>query len=619
MSVAAVRRVVSRLEPTDPPPDAELVRAISLAGANREEAFAAILHRYGPMVLGVCRRVLADAHAAEDAFQAVFLVLARKSNTICPPGAVGGWLYGVAVRTARKAKTAAARRRRREMSAMALANSRTANPDREVGGDLAQAELRAVIDTELAALPEMHRAAVVLCDLHGKTRGEAALELNRPEGTVAAWLARGRKTLAARLARRGVALPTAGLVAVATPSVVSAELASATTSSFLGRVVSPTVHALAETVMRSFSTSLMKLAAVAVTIGGVFAAITVAMAGHNKPVANPNTETPTVPTAAPIPPDVPKPDPTLFADHKGYVHSVSYSPDGKKFLSVGNGTAIVWDTQTRKKLFTVEAEFARFSEDGKAFFYLTQDEFHIADVTTGKSRQKFARGMPKTIIGGRWATISGDGSARVEFDGVAHHITNFPVKGATPSLADQKEVLTFSTLVPNYGCGGAFAPGGMTRFAGIHRATPDFKQTACLSVWELPEGKRVGTIFRDFNHPVQSFAWSPDGKEIAVGFGDGVRIFDAKTLKELRVLDKPGKWGDPLPHTTALEWSADGKALAAAVTEEVRIHKELDDGRVLAKVTAIKVAVRLLDTTTGKELRRIEGFPDNLPVISLAF
>ncbi|MBY0457731.1 MAG: sigma-70 family RNA polymerase sigma factor, partial [Gemmataceae bacterium] len=192
MSVAAVRRVVARLDPGDPPTDGELV--LALAGDRREAAFTALVGRYGPMVLGVCRGVLADAHAAEDVFQAVFLVLARRAGAIRPPGAVGGWLYGVAVRMARKAKTAAVRRRRREMA------TTLANPVRKAGGaedasgsELDRAELRAVIDEELAALPDAHRAAVVLCDLQGKTRAEAAAELARPEGTVGAWLARGRK------------------------------------------------------------------------------------------------------------------------------------------------------------------------------------------------------------------------------------------------------------------------------------------------------------------------------------------------------------------------------------------------------------------------------------------
>ena len=110
MSAAAIRGVVRRLGPSaDPPPDADLVSAF--AARRDADAFAALVARHGPTVFGVCRRVLGDAHDAEDAFQAVFFVLAQKVKAVRPPGAVGGWLYGVAVRTANKAKVAAARRR----------------------------------------------------------------------------------------------------------------------------------------------------------------------------------------------------------------------------------------------------------------------------------------------------------------------------------------------------------------------------------------------------------------------------------------------------------------------------------------------------------------------------
>ena len=182
MSAAAMRGMVRRLGPSaDPPLDADLVTAF--AARRDADAFAALVDRHGPTVLGVCRRLLGDAHAAEDAFQVVFLVLAQKVKAVRPPGAVGGWLYGVAVRTANKVRVATARRRRREMIAAFNSASRSAS-DRRF--------LQSTRNCKASSMPNWRGfrkrfcAAIVLCDLQGKTRAEAATELKCPEGTVAA-------------------------------------------------------------------------------------------------------------------------------------------------------------------------------------------------------------------------------------------------------------------------------------------------------------------------------------------------------------------------------------------------------------------------------------------------
>ena len=126
--------------------------------------------RHGPLVLGVCRRVLRDAHGAEDAFQATFLVLVRRAASVVPREAVGNWLYGVAYRTALEARRAAARRRARERQVHDMPHP-TARPQ-EIGR-----ELRPLLDEELSRLPDKYRSAVVLCDLEGRTRKEAARQL----------------------------------------------------------------------------------------------------------------------------------------------------------------------------------------------------------------------------------------------------------------------------------------------------------------------------------------------------------------------------------------------------------------------------------------------------------
>jgi RNA polymerase sigma factor (sigma-70 family) len=169
-----------------------------------EAAFEALLRRHGPMVMGVCRRALANPQDAEDAFQATFLVLVRKAATIRPRALVGNWLYGVACRTARRAQAMNIRRQIKERQACPkTACAEECDPGRD--------ELLRHLDVELSRLPDKYRVPVVLCELEGKSRKEAARLLGLAEGTLSWRLARARKLLAGRMARRGVALSAASL------------------------------------------------------------------------------------------------------------------------------------------------------------------------------------------------------------------------------------------------------------------------------------------------------------------------------------------------------------------------------------------------------------------------
>jgi RNA polymerase sigma factor (sigma-70 family) len=165
-----------------------------------EAAFAALVERHGPMVLGVCRRVLGDRHEAEDAFQATFLVLARKAGAIARREQLANWLHGVASRTALDARARANRRRAREHRAFSGAAAGIRPDDGPERG-----ELRAVLDEELARLPASYRGAVVLCELDGLSRQAAARRLGIPEGTLSSRLARAKDLLRHRLTRRGLA------------------------------------------------------------------------------------------------------------------------------------------------------------------------------------------------------------------------------------------------------------------------------------------------------------------------------------------------------------------------------------------------------------------------------
>jgi RNA polymerase sigma factor (sigma-70 family) len=164
-----------------------------------DTALAALVRRHAPMVWGVCSRILGNHHDAEDAFQATFLVFLRKAAVIASRELLANWLYGVARCTALKARNTAARRKKREKQVTEMPEPQVA--ERDVFEDL-----RPTLDAALSHLPARYGALIVLCDLEGKTRKEAARQLGLPEGTVASRLTRARVLLARRLAQRNVAL-----------------------------------------------------------------------------------------------------------------------------------------------------------------------------------------------------------------------------------------------------------------------------------------------------------------------------------------------------------------------------------------------------------------------------
>jgi RNA polymerase sigma-70 factor (ECF subfamily) len=184
-----------------------LERFLARRDESSDEAFAELVQRHGPMVLGVCRRILRDPHEAEDAFQATFLVLARKAASVVRREKVASWLYGVAARTAKQACARGARRRAREER---VSSQIYPEPSDGVSAD----ELRAILDEELARLPARHRDPLVLCELEGLSRTEAAQRLGIPEGTLSSRLARGKDRLRVRLVSRGVSLTTAAISAI---------------------------------------------------------------------------------------------------------------------------------------------------------------------------------------------------------------------------------------------------------------------------------------------------------------------------------------------------------------------------------------------------------------------
>jgi RNA polymerase sigma factor (sigma-70 family) len=191
---------------------------------NREEAaFAALVHRHGPMVWGVCRRILGNDSDVEDAFQATFLVLVRKAASVVPREQIANWLYGVARQTATKARAMAVKRNTREKQVKEMPEPAIAEQD-------VPEELLPLLDQELGRLPDKYRTAIVLCDLEGKSYKEAARQLGCPEGTLAARLTRGRAMLAKRLARHRPSV-TGGTLAAALSQSASASMPASVVSS----------------------------------------------------------------------------------------------------------------------------------------------------------------------------------------------------------------------------------------------------------------------------------------------------------------------------------------------------------------------------------------------------
>jgi RNA polymerase sigma factor (sigma-70 family) len=264
--IAHLRRTV-RLHDGAGLTDGRLLQAY--VSRRDEAALAALVRRHGPMVWGVCRRTLHNYHDAEDAFQATFLVLVCKAASIASPALLANWLYGVAHQTALKARATAAKRGARERQV-------TQMPEPATAEEGLWNDLQPLLDQELSRLPDKYRVAIVLCDLEGKTRKEAARQLGVPEGTLAARLARGRVMLAKRLTRHGLAVSGGALGAALAENVASAGVPTSVVSSTIKATtlfaagqaaatgaISAKVAALMEGVLKGMLLTKLKIAVVA--------------------------------------------------------------------------------------------------------------------------------------------------------------------------------------------------------------------------------------------------------------------------------------------------------------------------------------------------------------------
>jgi RNA polymerase sigma factor (sigma-70 family) len=582
-----------------------------------ESAFEALVRRHGPMVLHVCRRTLRDEHDAEDAFQATFLVLARKAATLQRHESVGNWLYGVATRLALRARADAARRRDRERRA-------TPKGGRDPLAELTVREAQQVLDEELIRLPAKYRASLVLCCLEGLTRDEAAQRLGCRPATLKSRLERARALLRRRLAGRGLVFPAAwlasllagGLGEAAVPAPLLRSTVQAATAfavgSGAGSLVSPTTIALAEGAVTWSSVSkfqvaaLLLLATLACASGaglvlngaskpewpdGRFELASApgadrgAVTGAPLAAAHRSTERPGPPRVAPaLDRDLKVPaaltgwkEQATLAGHQHGTRALAFSADGSRLVSGGNdGRVRIWDVGAARELLT-----------------LSSAQVHQVWAVA------FGRGASAVAAGHNDGTVVVWDLRRPKDPEVA--FPNFAPEVRSLRFCADRQALTWARsdgtverearqggqVVAPPGRGGrvacvAFSTDGRTVAWGMHDGS--------VRPWDVAAKKEQGR-FPMHRHPVLCVAFSADGRTAAsVDHFGTAKVWDARTGQEQVMVQVPSCPVD------ALALSPDARLLATG---------------------AFDCAVRVWDTKSGRQLAHLVEHRG--PLHSLAF
>jgi RNA polymerase sigma factor (sigma-70 family) len=609
-----------------------------------QAAFATLVERHGGLVLAVCRRVLRHEQDAEDAWQATFLVLARKAASIRKGQSVASWLYGVAYRIALKARTSAARRRQLERRAARVAQE-------PPGSDLALRELQIVLDEELNRLPEKYRAPFVLCCLEGKSKREAAHDLGWKEGTVATRLRRARTQLQQRLSRRGVALSAVLCATAVSPSpaamIVPARLVAGTVEAaalFAARRVGGAGSAHAATLARealhaAWVTNLKNAAAIALTLGAITFGLSVVAhqvvpakqtkvaqeAGANQ--IGSSAGPPKVDAAAqlrtdlygdPLPPGVLVRMGTLqFRHRQAYV---VFSSDGTSLITGGaDGVVRFWDVATGKEVqhkhcrpaqsLVHRFEGTTLAPGGKILAEWWGEVVHLHDTSTAKELGH----LPVGVSSNHQLGFSPDGrilATRVSLGGKdAIHLWDV-------ATGKERSVLKHKRFIH----GLAFSPDGKLLVSS--------DQEPALHLWDTTTGQQL----RSAPAEAGNVTFSPDGKTLAVGNSYGtVTLWEVATSKMQATL-KPVT---PSWTSSGLTYSPDGQLLAVAgdkdlVLWDVAARKEwrrlperkarqlefAPGGKTLACAGAFEI--HLWDVTTGKRLHDRPGHDSNVGSVAVS-
>jgi RNA polymerase sigma factor (sigma-70 family) len=563
------------------PPDAQLLERFL---AQREEAaFATLVRRHGPMVLNVCRGILRHEQDAEDAFQATFLVLARKAVTIRQPAALASWLYEVAHRLAAKAQADSARRRAQERQAIPLA---AADPTL----DITVREFQYVLHEELRRLPEKYRLPLVLCYLEGRSQEAGATQLGWSKGTFRGRLDRGREQLRRRLAARGVAL-SALLCATAvnskagTEAMVDSVVWAAVRSTVGGAgsgALSPRVAHLAEGVTRAMTTSKLKVTtAVLLAVGLVAASAGVlahqALAARERPVGGAECEAGSrepEPLASEQPRSDPpaKPQDPLLREmnHQGFVRSVAFSPDGKVLLSGGDTdrTVRLWDLATGKELVQMR------TENHLTSIALSRDGTTVAtgEIEGTVRLWEAATGKPLTTLKGHTATVF---TLAFAPDNKTLASASLDHVVCVWEVATGKRLHQLRGQLPEV-LSVAFAPDGRTLASGGRGPG------GMISFWDVATEKELPTLAGE-QQEIWGLSFSPNGKLLAGACGretPSLRLWDLTLRKEINRMGAPGE------QTATVAFSPNGKLLASGRFNGDVCLWEVLTGKEIARVAA---------------------------------
>jgi RNA polymerase sigma factor (sigma-70 family) len=428
----AVARLCRPRHPAAVPPGDRLLLS-RFTRARDEEAFAELVRRHGPLVLGVCRRILGHRDDAEDAFQATFLLLARKAPAVAWRQSAAPWLYAVAYRLACKARSTRHRRNRAEPLA-----ADPPGPAADPLAPLAWQEVRLALDEELGRLPAHLRSPLVLCYLQGQTRDEAAAGLGWSVATLKRRLERGRALLRDRLTRRGLAFAAAGWgAALAGPSVSAARAADTARAALVyaagGAAPAPVAALLKGAAMPLALKSRAALALLVVALGAGAAAWAVqrpAAPPADAPAAPPPASPPADGLGDPLPAGVVARLGTSRLRPGGSVEHLAFSPDGKRLASWSQelyvtDALMVWDAATGRELRRadlpgVSVKGWGWSAEARAVLELGDQVLFLWDFADAKAHRPPAVAHPgiRTVaMPAEGSDVEGDGCYAVSPDG----------------------------------------------------------------------------------------------------------------------------------------------------------------------------------------------------------